>query len=175
MIKQNKLVSTIDSRFGLMCSFPFTPITDGAFWVAMNNGFGPARIKWFTFKVDNQEMPNWDAALDKLMISGPRPFLFKFEHAVFYPGTIVPAGLSRTFLPSRDTRSADILVKTYPRIQIEACFCSFYDECWRAHSHTLDLGLNDKNCAEGKPKVVFGGSELRLPSELQNLKSQWSP
>ncbi len=134
---------------------------EGAGFMVVNSGFGPARIKWFKVLFDNEEMPNWKSIVRKLQIKD------NFNFTVLYPGSVLSPGQPGTLFWVKEPASADIMLRNVNRIITETCFCSFHDECWRSFNYTPDINPKDTNCAEEKPKLMFQSSDLALPSELK--------
>lgn len=96
-----------------------------------NEGVGPARIRSFVVLVDGKPVQSWDAAVRAL--TGERePALV---YASFGRGSVLPAGEERTLLTLPPTeRAARFWGEAQTRFATIVCYCSIYDECWRAHS-----------------------------------------
>jgi hypothetical protein len=96
-----------------------------------NEGVGPARVRGFTVLVDDRPVQSWDAAV-RALTGEDEPALI---YSSFRRGTVLPPGGSRTLLtlPS-GPRAATFWREAQTRLHTVACYCSVYDQCWRADS-----------------------------------------
>lgn len=101
----------------------------GAGWMTGNSGLGPAVIKWFTVYVDGKQQPTWAAVMKTLGIPAGA-----FEFSTLFPGELkATGGPAKIFWVPSGPRSK-ALIRDYSRVQLEVCYCSLYDECWKLTS-----------------------------------------
>jgi hypothetical protein len=96
-----------------------------------NEGIGPARVRAFTVFVDDRPVRTWGAAV-RALTGENEPALV---YSSFGRGSVLPSGASRTLLtlPS-GARAATFWLAAQTRLHSVVCYCSVYDECWRADS-----------------------------------------
>jgi hypothetical protein len=96
-----------------------------------NEGVGPARVRAFEVLVDRRPVRTWNEAVRALTGEGePR-----LVYSSFRRGTVLPAGASRTLLTLPDGDRALVFWReAQTRLETVTCYCSVYDECWRASS-----------------------------------------
>jgi hypothetical protein len=97
----------------------------GAGWRTVNNGLGPAVVKWFAFYVDGKPQTSWNTILRLLEI--PRDGFSLLVPAV---GQIKSVGSDSRLLWAEPGIAKDQLIKNQPRVLVEICYCSIYDDCW---------------------------------------------
>lgn len=124
-----------------------------------NTGLGPARIRWFKVLIDQAPVTEWDEVMRRLQLDG------KYSFSVLYPGTVVSPGYRNEIFLVKDAMSGSKLIKARDRIAVEICYCSFYDECWRARDRIIE-GPEAANCATEKVIPNFHASKLQPPQEL---------
>lgn len=101
-----------------------------------NQGVGPARIRSFVVLVDGQPVHKWNDAV-RALTGGPEDALV---YSSFGRGSVLPAGGTLTLLtlPPGDRAlrfwSEGQAREGTTRFATIVCYCSIYDECWRAHS-----------------------------------------
>jgi hypothetical protein len=133
-------------------SFGFYYDSDSAHYALNNWGLGPATIRWFRATVDGKAQTSWRSVLRAIGL-GPN---VQFKQSIPEPGVMMP--------PSSVSQSVDILSVTgsaekealivgNKRVQLEACYCSLYDECWLASTRT-DRPTPRKSC-EPAPAETF--------------------
>jgi hypothetical protein len=99
--------------------------------VVSNEGVGPARVRSFSVLVDGRPVPTWDAAV-RALTGQSEPALV---YSSFGRGSVLPPGATRTLLTlPRGERAATFWREAQTRLETVACYCSVYDECWRAAS-----------------------------------------
>ena len=103
--------------------------------VVRNDGVGPARVRDFQVRVDGRPVPTWSAAVRALTGGGDGGLVY----SSFGRGTVVPAGATVTLLtlPAGDQALA-FWSAAQTRLETIACYCSVYDECWRASSERAE-------------------------------------
>jgi hypothetical protein len=114
----------------------------------VNQGVGPARVRWMEVSVDGRAVPNTTA----LMLRAARlPAGTAIDRRDTYTsgvqGRVLRAGEEITFLrwqhaPQREPVWSALDKARFGRIVIRTCYCSVFDECWISHSETPDpLGV----------------------------------
>ena len=110
----------------------------------VNQGVGPARVRWLEVSVDGRAVPNTTA----LMLRAARlPEDARIDRSDTYTsgiqGRVMRAGEEITFLrwhhaAQREPVWSALDKARFGRIVIRACYCSVFDECWISHSETPD-------------------------------------
>jgi len=95
----------------------------------VNEGVGPARIRDFRVLVDGRPVRTWAAAVRALTGDGDPGLVY----SSFRRGAVLQAGASRDLLvlPS-GPGAARFWQEAQTRLATVVCYCSVYDECWRA-------------------------------------------
>jgi hypothetical protein len=98
-----------------------------------NQGVGPARVRSFEVRVDGRPVDSWDMAVKILTGKAASGLVY----SSFGRGNVVPPGTARTLLqlPAGD-QAMSFWVGAQTRLFTVICYCSIYDECWRADSRT---------------------------------------
>jgi len=96
-----------------------------------NAGVGPARVRHFAVLVDGQSVSSWGAAV-RALTNAP-------DSGVVYSslgrGSVLPPGTTRTLLRLPPGPTAQrFWAAAQTRLETVICYCSIYDECWRADS-----------------------------------------
>ena len=126
-----------------------------------NVGTGAARVVWFEFRVDGKPMPDMSAVIHALspelksmptFNSGPvakRVFAAGAEQRFF--GWPKPA--------AADAGSVDAWMALnsarFKRIEVEACYCSVFDECWTSKLNG-DVPVLTPSCATEVRQSLLG-------------------
>jgi hypothetical protein len=126
-----------------------------------NKGVGPAIIRHVVVRVDNQPVPNWHNALQKLIGPGNH----KFSESTM-SSHVLSAGESMDILVPHDEDGGALnfqkagqlwtrLNEGRNRVEVEICYCSTLGECW-----TLRIGPNGNATMEtrtcpGKSATTF--------------------
>ena len=113
-------------------------------FTVVNQGVGPARVRWMEVRVDGAAVPNTTA----LMLRAARlPADARIDRRDVYTsgiaGRVMRAGEEITFLrwhhaAQREPVWTALDKARFGRIEIRACYCSVFDECWISHSETPD-------------------------------------
>lgn len=113
-------------------------------FTVVNQGVGPARVRWMEVSVDGRAVPNTTA----LMLRAARmPEDARIDRRETYTsgiqGRVLQAGEEITFLrwhhaPQREPIWSALDKARFGRIVIRTCYCSVFDECWISHSETPD-------------------------------------
>jgi hypothetical protein len=101
--------------------------------LVMNQGVGPAKVRSFSVFVDERPMRTWNETARSLTGSPA-------DGAVYSSiglGTVLPPGstLAVLTLPNGPLATA-FWRAAQTRLHTVICYCSVYDECWRADSRT---------------------------------------
>lgn len=113
-------------------------------FTVVNQGVGPARVRWMEISVDGKPVPNTTA----LMLRAARlPADARLDRRDVYTsgiqGRVLRAGEEITFLRwhhavQREPVWSALDKARFGRIEIRACYCSVFDECWISHSESPD-------------------------------------
>ncbi len=106
-------------------SIYFTSSEVGYGWWLSNEGVGPARVAWFEVQVDGKVMNNWDDLLGALGASPETNYVFGIPSRAHY----LPSAKINLF-STKDDKVAKLLRNGRSRVDLRACFCSLYEECW---------------------------------------------
>lgn len=100
-----------------------------------NQGVGPARIRNFQVLVDGRPVETWNDAVRALTGAGEPELVY----ASFGRGAVLPAGKDEVLLtlPPGD-RAMRFWQAAQTRLETVACYCSVYDECWRADTREAE-------------------------------------
>lgn len=130
----------------------FTAETGWNGWVLHNSGLGPARVRWFAVTLDGRPKKDWTEVKSSLPL--PRG---EFTFTDPYPDTIVPQGdRVNLFGFPGDYPARAQLRQLAPRLAMSICYCSLYEECFRASSAT---GFIVKESCSRPPEGAFLGAE----------------
>lgn len=113
-------------------------------FTVVNQGVGPARVRWMEVRVDGQAVPNTTA----LMLRAAGLTLdARIDRRDAYTsgiqGRVLRAGEEITFLrwhhaAQREPVWSALDKARFGRIVIRTCYCSVFDECWISHSEMPD-------------------------------------
>lgn len=103
----------------------------GYSYVVTNNGVGPALVGGVEVLVDGKPQPTWGAAARGLVGTGAATLTYSSFHrgSVLLPG----AALALVEIPS-DSTARVFWLAAQKRLRVVICYCSLYDDCWRADS-----------------------------------------
>ncbi len=113
-------------------------------FTVVNQGVGPARVRWMEVRVDGQAVANTTALM--LRAAG-LPLDARIDRRDAYTsgiqGRVLRAGEEITFLrwhhaAQREPVWSALDKARFGRIVIRTCYCSVFDECWISHSETPD-------------------------------------
>lgn len=126
---EQKRFLKISGRPQLMISLYYGK--DGAGFELGNNGIGYAILKTFEVLVDGEPRSSWDDVCRALGFA----FRPSYEFLVPHPETFIQPGPSaKVFWIEPGPQSKELLSKV-DRISFKVCYCSIFDECWRAVEH----------------------------------------
>ena len=135
------------NRPEMQVSFFFSD--EGSGFLFGNTGLGPAYLEWFQILVDGKPQPSWLAMGGALGFK--RPPTFKFVR----PGrTYQINSYNKTFWVPPGPLDQELRANRR-RIEIRACYCSIFDECW-VESDKADP-RSVKTC-EPFPQIRYGGA-----------------
>ena len=117
-----------------------------------NVGVGPARVRSFVVQVDGKPVRGWYAAV--IALTGrEEPGL---AHSTFGRGSVLPAGARTVLLELRDEPVAGAFsTAAQARLETIVCYCSIYDECWRAGPGNGEA-VSVQECPVVEPAQVGG-------------------
>jgi hypothetical protein len=104
----------------------------GAGWRLDNTGLGPARLRGFKMTVDGKPVTDLTQVCDWLGL--PQPCEFNFTNPRV--GDLYASGHETILFWVKPGHTADTLRKAWRHLDIEACYCSIHDQCWRFDSST---------------------------------------
>lgn len=91
-----------------------------------NKGVGPAIVRSLKVYVDGQAMRNWPEVMDALGLPDLRDTPTSTVN-----GVVIAAGETIQQLSFADDEAGfQRFYRQYPRIRLQACYCSTLDECW---------------------------------------------
>jgi len=121
-------------------------------WTMGNSGMGPARVRWFQVTLDGQPKKSWAELKSALPL--PRG---EFTFSDPYPETIIRQGESVSLFGfPGDYPERARLRQVAPRVAMSVCYCSLYEECFRAGSAS---GYIVKESCRLPPPGAFLGAE----------------
>lgn len=121
----------------------------GAGWRFGNTGLGQARLRGFKILVDGQPKNDLDDVWRSLGFPEPPKYNFTMPTV----GDLYAAGHNNVFMWTRPGPDATKLMNEWPRVNISACYCSIYDECWvfdTAAARTPTGDRRDDECSTFK-------------------------
>jgi hypothetical protein len=96
-----------------------------------NEGVGPARVRSFQVLVDGRPVRRWDDAVRALTGEGEPGLVY----SSLGRGSVLPPGERRAVLTvPGGPRAGAFWQGAQTRLTTVVCYCSVYDECWRADS-----------------------------------------
>ena len=95
-------------------------------FIAQNVGIGPAQVRDFRVTVDGELQPTWEAAIQALLGIDRQ---ISYGHSVINGRTIPVEGFIKMFELNEPALARDIVRESH-RLDYQACYCSFFDECW---------------------------------------------
>jgi hypothetical protein len=98
----------------------------GAGWRLKNSGLGQARLRGFKLLVDGKSINDLTNLFPALGFSGPVRFTFTNPLA----GELYAPGWENDLIKVTPGPEAEQLNREWTRVEIQACYCSIYDECW---------------------------------------------
>jgi hypothetical protein len=103
----------------------------GFMWQIENNGVGPARVESVTLSFDGKPLRRWAEALGQLYPEG-----IKGHDTAEINGTVLPPNSNRDTtieaLKILDAAQVKTFLAARDRFKMEICYCSVYDDCWKA-------------------------------------------
>lgn len=109
---------------------------------AENVGIGPAIIRDFVVTVDGEPQPTWRAAMRSLL---GRDVDVAYGQSTINGRTIPPDRLV-TMFDLMNTELVPEIMPEFERLELTACFCSVFDECWTTSYSTFGQGTPVDAC-----------------------------
>lgn len=100
-------------------------VTQLAF-TAENVGIGPASVVDFRVFVDGRPTTTWGDAVRELL---GRDESIKYSNSTIM-GRVIPAGRTIDMFSMSGTELTSYVNANIDRLEIEACYCSVFNECW---------------------------------------------
>jgi hypothetical protein len=99
----------------------------GAGWRLINSGLGPARLRGFKITVDGKSQQSYNELCRSLGLGNP-------DYGFTNPriGDLYAAGLNNVLFWIKPSPAANALQDNWTRVNIEACYCSIHNQCWRS-------------------------------------------
>lgn len=99
---------------------------EGAGWKIKNSGLGTARLRGFRILVDGKPVRDFNDLGKALGL--PQPVPFRFTNPMV--GVRYAAGHENILYWVQPSAAAMTLLKQWTRVNIQACYCSLYGDCW---------------------------------------------
>lgn len=115
-----------------------------------NVGIGPARVRDFEVRVDGRPYSNWAAALQALTGIGGE---ISYGHSTIN-GRTVPPDTDVVVFDLNDTEHAQRIGDAFGRLELVACYCSVFDECWIATYAQLGVNTPVESCSRTDDSFV---------------------
>ena len=107
-----------------------------------NVGIGPARVKDFRVKVDGQPQLTWRDTMRALL---QREEDIRLGQSTIN-GRTIPPERREVIFELNSLQYAGELADEFSRLEMEACFCSIFDECWMASYGSLGVAEPVEQC-----------------------------
>lgn len=127
-----------------------------------NVGTGPARIVWFELRLDGKPMAGMGAAIRALSPTSVEGAALSFTSSPAAPRILGANNSTQIFvwkLPDDkdEYRAAwEVLDKArFKRIEVEACFCSVFDQCWQSKL-SADVPRPVDRCDPANRTILWG-------------------
>jgi hypothetical protein len=120
---------SVRPRFG----YAYYSNDTGAGWRLMNSGLGPARLRGFRMLVDGIPRSGFDDLIKALDL--PLPVQYEFTNPEV--GDWYKADHESVLFWIKSSAAAAKLRTVWPRVVLQACYCSIYKECWYFSSDAL--------------------------------------
>ncbi|MFZ0927495.1 MAG: hypothetical protein WAN11_02775 [Syntrophobacteraceae bacterium] len=137
-------------RLNAQPRFTYTFFWDetGAGWKIFNSGLGPARLRGFRILIDGKPVTDFREVGTALGL--PQPVPFRFTNPMV--GERWAAGHENILYWVAPGPAEAALRQQWTRVNIQACYCSLYGECWLFSSDGKFSSpdgehLRDDNCS----------------------------
>lgn len=142
----------------IVIAFEWDSVAKEAGWSLLNNGLGPAEMRWFAVSVDGKYQRDWSAVLKAIGLLGEPTGLL--PQMPIYPGDLKPAGESPTKLIRFPfgSKTFESVMAVRRHLRVEACYCSLYADCWRV-TDAVDSHQVDLRCPSAPPPVLLIGPQ----------------
>ena len=111
-------------------------------FLAQNVGIGPARVIDFRVTVDGELFTTWEAAIRAVTDA---------ESSISYAmstinGRTIPPDKTIEMFKLSDLEYLDAILVNFERVDVEACYCSVFDECWTTKMTTFGASEPVDSC-----------------------------
>lgn len=113
-----------------------------------NTGIGPAYLHWFQILVDGKPKPSWLAMGAALGLKNHPKFDFVRPGRVYKPDSY-----NKHFWVQPGPLDEEIRSQ-HKRIELKACYCSIFDECWAVTNHSDPVPVSS---CRPHPEIRYGG------------------
>lgn len=110
--------------------------------LAENSGLGPARIEGFRVTIDEVSQRSWGKAI-QMLIRRDEPISYRQSTI---NGRIIPAGRQIIMFDLNEMGLASEIASAMDRFDMEACYCSVFDECFVSRYSSLGDARPVANC-----------------------------
>lgn len=115
--------------------------------LVLNTGIGPARVEAVRVTLDGAPVPQWSEVVAGL---GGRAEPGYTHSAI--NGRVLPAGERLDALVLTESAVAASVQSALERVDVELCYCSVYDECWRlVQDFETELAREPAATCDGAP------------------------
>lgn len=120
--------------------------------VVQNTGMGPARLMTLRVRLDGKYQTDWPSTLKALGVPETKiQSRVTIVGRVLSPGNSIPALVAEDDLATNPLQAATSGDR--PRLDIEICYCSIYDRCYRiSYVHQEDVTVD---ACTRDPKIDF--------------------
>ena len=126
----------------------------GAGWKILNSGLGASRLRGFRMFVDGKPVNDFvDVGKD---LGLPQPVPFRFTNPMV--GERWAAGHENILYWVGPGPAASVLCEQWTRVNIQACYCSLYGDCW-LFSSDGKLNLPDGEHRRDDSCSIFSNQE----------------
>ncbi len=110
-----------------------------------NVGIGPARVSAYQVNVDGRPQDTWAHAIGALLGHGEVSFPYTKSNI---SGRTIPPDRSIRILSIADSASALRVEAELERLEMAACYCSVFNECWITSSRDFGAARVVQECTE---------------------------
>ena len=107
-----------------------------------NVGIGPARIQDFRVTVDGEPQPTWRAAMNALL---GEDVIAPYVQSTIN-GRTIPVDRRVDMFDLRDSSVARRMLADFERLDLSACYCSVFDDCWHTSYKTFGAATEVESC-----------------------------
>ncbi|HYV19174.1 MAG TPA: hypothetical protein VFC25_09100 [Verrucomicrobiae bacterium] len=129
----------------------------GAGWRLMNSGLGPARLRAFRIQVDGRDVDDFNMLWAALHLPGPPAFRFTNPRV----GDRFAPGHENFLFWVEPGPAAAALQVGWTHVNLEACYCSLFDECWLVSTQGNYVGPEGQHKRDDKCSPFENGQKSR--------------